>query len=174
MSLNVLTQSKVGGTTWRLWATCSCISSVGVYHGKAWRFMPTLHTQKTASCVCLSVCVSVSWSDSHFYYVCFVGWHIKRTVSEDRRHETKHSHRGPVWELPWYVGNAVRYDPLLMNVYQCCFSVLQRRWPPTYDTWGGWTSLKNQTMNICGLCSLNCLSVKATPLTTRTTGLAGR
>lgn len=125
MSLNVLTQSKVGGTTWRLWATCSCISSVGVYHGKAWRFMSTLHTQKTASCVCLCVCVCPD-QDVTLVHVCFVGWHIKRTVSEDRRHETKHAHRGPVWELPWYVGNAVCYDPLLMNVYQCCFSVSSR------------------------------------------------
>lgn len=54
------------------------------------------------------------------------------------------------------------------------FCVLQRKWPLTYDTWDGWISLKNQTMNICGLSSLSCLSVKATPSTTRTTGSAGR
>lgn len=35
MSPDVLTQSKVGGTTWRPWATCSCTSCVGVYRGKA-------------------------------------------------------------------------------------------------------------------------------------------
>lgn len=35
VSWNVVTQSKAGGTTWRLWATCSCISSAGVYRGKA-------------------------------------------------------------------------------------------------------------------------------------------
>lgn len=40
--------------------------------------------------------------------------------------------------------------------------------------WGGWTSLKSQTMNIWGLCSRNCLREKDTPLTTPTTGLAGR
>lgn len=73
--------------------------------------------------VCVCVCPD---QDVTLVHVCFVGWHIKRTVSEDRRHETKHSHRGPVWELPWYVGNAVCYDPLLMNVYQCCFSVSSR------------------------------------------------
>lgn len=34
-SSKVVIQSKVGGTTWRLWATCSCTSSAGVYRGKA-------------------------------------------------------------------------------------------------------------------------------------------
>lgn len=121
MSSNVLTQSKVGGTTWRLWATCSCISSVGVYRGKAWRYMPMPHSQKAASCVCPNQIVTL-------VHVCFVGWHIKRTISEDRRHKTKHSHRGPVWELPRYVDDPLRYDRLLMGLsaHQCCFSVSSR------------------------------------------------
>lgn len=114
-------------------------------------------------------------------FVSFVGRDIKRTVPEDRRHETKHSHRGPVWKLPRYIGWSCTFgwsDRVLMRL-SCLhswllFCVLQRRWPPTYDTWDGWTSSKNQTMNICGLCSLNCLSVKATPSTTRTTGSADR
>lgn len=54
------------------------------------------------------------------------------------------------------------------------FFIIQRKWPPTYDMWDGWTSLKSRTMSICALCSLNCLSGKATPLTTLTTGSAGR
>jgi len=30
------------------------------------------------------------------------GRHVEGTIPEDRRHETKHSHRGPLWELPRY------------------------------------------------------------------------
>lgn len=127
MTLNVLAQSKVGGTTWRLWATCSCISSVGVYRGKAWRYMTMLHSQKPASWVCVCVCVRANQIIT-LVHICFVGWHIKRTISEDRRHETKHPHRGPVWELPRYEDDPVPSEHLLMglSVYQCCFSVSSR------------------------------------------------
>lgn len=71
-----------------------------------------------------------------------------------------------------YVGTVRFWGECLCS--RLLFCVLQRKWPLTYDTWDGWISLKNQTMNICGLSSLNCLSVKATPSTTRTTGSAGR
>lgn len=141
----------------------------------------------------------------------FSGWHTERTIPEDWRHKTKHSHRGPLWELsryaidgcnltfgsacePWYCEywlwcnlifqikwSKCRPTTQFVRIYpherwerSCWFCVIQRRWPPTCDMWGGWTSLKSQTMNIWGLCSRNCSREKDTPLTTPTTGLAGR
>lgn len=55
-----------------------------------------------------------------------------------------------------------------------CPTVVQRRWPPTCDTCGAWTSSKSPTTSTCAPCSPSCLSGKATPSTTPTTGSAGR
>lgn len=113
--------------------------------------------------------------------VSLLGRYFEREVSENWGHQKGDTYWSALWKLPWLV------EPtsfLCLLCYLCfssfnqmsnliiCSLVLQKRWPPTFAMWGGWTSLRSLTMTTWGSSSLIYLTGTAMSLTMNMTGLA--
>lgn len=145
-------------------------------------------------CICLQVKCPTYDTSEYFTYSCqqqfwvrcvfpvsLPGGHFEGEVSENRGHQTGDTHRSALWKLPWSVVPTISLCLLYYSILSSfhlisnlttCPVLLQKRWPPTCATWGGWTSLRSPIMTTWGSSSLICSTGMAMSLTMNMTGSA--